>query len=177
MNVAEPWSVPVRLSEVDRGLIHRSLAADAPERTRIARLLDLVSLERLTAEADLAPWLDGAVVKATWRARVVQTCSLSAEEFATDLDGRFEVHCVPAGSPMAEPASGEIVIDPDADDPPDILEGDVIDLGAYLVEHLALELDPFPRAPGVEFEPPPTEPEPTPFAKLALLKHHEEGDH
>lgn len=170
MSVAPPWSVFVKLAEVDRGVVHRSLDADEVTRRRIADLLDLVALERLTSDVSVAPWLDGALVKGDWRARVVQTCSLSAEEFATDLDGVFEVRCVPAGSPLAENPSGEIVVDPDADDPPDVLESDVIDLGAYLVEHLALALDPFPRAPGVAFEPPPAEPEPNPFAKLIVLK-------
>ena len=33
-----------------------------------------------------------------------------------------------------------------------MLEGDAIDLAAYVVEHLALEIDPFPRKPGVEFD-------------------------
>ena len=176
MSVAPPWSVPVKLAEVDRGVVHRSLKADETTRRRIADLLDLVALEGLTADATVAPWMDGALVRGAWRARVVQTCSLSAEEFATDLDGAFEVRCVPAGSAMAESPSSEIVVDPDADDPPDVLESDVVDLGAYLVEHLALALDPFPRAPGVEFEPPPAEPEPNPFAKLTALKQRGGGD-
>ena len=51
-----------------------------------------------------------------------------------------------------------------------MLEGDDLDLGAYLVEHLALEIDPFPRKPGVEWEPPPAETPASPFAVLQQLK-------
>jgi uncharacterized metal-binding protein YceD (DUF177 family) len=58
----------------------------------------------------------------------------------------------------------------DAVDPPDLIEDGIIDLGGYVVEHLALELDPFPRKPGAEFTPPETDPEPSPFAVLARLK-------
>jgi hypothetical protein len=39
-----------------------------------------------------------------------------------------------------------------------------------LVEHLALDLDPFPRKPGAVFEPPPPEGPESPFAVLRVLK-------
>jgi hypothetical protein len=35
---------------------------------------------------------------------------------------------------------------------PDLFHAGTIDLGAIAVEHLALALDPYPRAAGVEFE-------------------------
>jgi uncharacterized metal-binding protein YceD (DUF177 family) len=63
-----------------------------------------------------------------------------------------------------------VVVTLEDDDPPDEIEGGVVDLGAYVVEHLALALDPFPRKPGVEFEAPAQESEPSPFAALARLK-------
>jgi hypothetical protein len=70
-----------------------------------------------------------------------------------------------------EPApDGEIELDLEADDPPDVLDGDVLDLGAYLVEHLALEIDPFPRKPGVAFEAPAEPAAPSPFDALKRLK-------
>ena len=47
---------------------------------------------------------------------------------------------------------------------------DVIDLGDYVVEHLALEIDPFPRRPGAVFEAPEPLPETSPFAALKALK-------
>ena len=52
---------------------------------------------------------------------------------------------------------------------PELLEGDEIDLGGYVVEHLALEIDPFPRKPGVVFEPPADTEERSPFAVLKRL--------
>lgn len=172
-----PWSVVVRLAELNRGSVERRLDAEAPTRERIAKLLELVALDRLDATVSLTPWLDGAVIRGRWSGRVVQTCSVSAEDFASELEGDFEVRCVPPTSPMATggEAAGEIVVDPDTEDPPDVLEDDAVDVAGYVVEHLALELDPFPRAPGVEFEPPPAEPEPTPFAKLAALKSGDGG--
>ena len=170
MTAAPPWSVPVRLSEIQRGPRTLELAADAAARARIATLLDLPALERFEARVNVAPWLDGAQVDARWSADLSQTCSVTAEPFAGAFSGEFSVRAVPADSRAAPSPEAEVSVDPDAEDPPDVLEGEVVDLGAYLVEHLALELDPFPRAPGAQFEPPAAEPEPSPFAALAALK-------
>jgi hypothetical protein len=164
------WPKSVSLAEARRGAVIR-LAPDEASRAAIARELDLQALESLEAEMDLSAWLDGAVVAASWRADIVQICGVSLDPFATRLDGRFTVHIVPAGSPNAPaPPEGEIVIDPDAEDPPDVLEGEAIDLSGYVVEHLALEIDPFPRKPGVEFEPPVEPTAPSPFDALRGLK-------
>ena len=53
------------------------------------------------------------------------------------------------------------------DDEPDPIVDGKIDLGALAAEFFALGLDPYPRKPGVAFEPPAEpEPEATPFAVL-----------
>ncbi len=167
---APPWSAPVRLSEVQRGARTVHLVADGAARARIADLLGLAALSRLEGEVTAAPWLDGAEVRARWSADVQQTCSVTAEPFDAVLSGDFHVRAVPADSRAAPSPDAEISVDPEAEDPPDVLEGETLDLAGYLVEALALELDPFPRAPGAEFQPPEEPPEPSPFAALAALK-------
>ncbi len=162
-----PWSASVTLAEVDRGPVTLALAPDAQARAGLARMLDLVALDKLEAEVRLAPWLDGAELTADWRAVIVQTCGLSLETFDTVLEGAFTVRVVPPGSLHAPSAEAEIDLDPDAEDSPDLLEGTTIDAAAYVVEQLALEIDPFPRKPGIEFEPPPPDEVPSPFAVLA----------
>jgi len=49
-----PYSEPVRLHQVAGG-VKRTLEPDAAARARIARALDLASLDAFTAEMDLAP--------------------------------------------------------------------------------------------------------------------------
>ena len=164
------WSQPVRLAEVGRGAQRRTLTPSEAERVQIARALNLVDLPELSADVELAPWLDGAVLRGRWRARVVQTCGVTLDPFETPLSGDFEVRAVPTGSPLAPSEEGAVELDLEADDPPDVLEEDRIDPAAYVVEHLALELDPFPRKPGAEFEAPEPEPETSPFAALLQLK-------
>lgn len=164
-----PWSLPVRLNELGAGK-RITLAADEAERRRIAEALDLVAVEALDADLELRPWLDGVDIGGRWRAEVVQTCGVTLDEFASSLAGEFRVRALPPDSAAAPPASPDVSLDPEAEDPPDVAEGGVVDVAAYVVEHLALELDPFPRKPGVEFEALPAESPPSPFAVLAALK-------
>jgi uncharacterized metal-binding protein YceD (DUF177 family) len=65
--------------------------------------------------------------------------------------------------------------DPDAPEP---LEGDTIDVGAIVADHLSLALDPFPRAAGATYEPAaqPADAKPNPFAALAQLKGRLKGE-
>ncbi|HXQ46153.1 MAG TPA: YceD family protein [Caulobacteraceae bacterium] len=164
-----PWPVTVELAEARRGGTRR-LVADARARKAIADALDLESLDALEADITLSPWLDGAVIEGRWQAEIVQICSVSLDPFTTLLAESFLVRVVPPGSPNAPAVEQEVVIDPDAEDPPDELAGETIDLGGYVVEHLALELDPFPRKPGVEFEAPTEPAAPSPFDVLARFK-------
>lgn len=166
---ASPWPVTVELAEARCGAT-LSLIADAKARTAIALALDLERLDALEAEVTLSLWLDGAAIEASWQAEIEQICSVSLDPFTTLLAGRFLVRVVPPGSPHAPAIEQEMVIDPDAEDPPDVLGGETIDLGGYVVEHLALELDPFPRRPGVEFDAPEAPTAPSPFDVLARLK-------
>lgn len=173
VDVRRAWQEAVPLSEVQRGGLRRTLAADEAARARIAKALGLESVERLEAEFKLSPWLDGAEIAGRWSARVGQVCGVTLEPFASDLEGEIRLKALPQGSAAlgdADEAGGELDLDPQADDPPDVLEGDRIDLGAYVVEDLSLAIDPFPRKPGVEFQAPEPAGEPSPFAVLAKLK-------
>ncbi|MBS0334503.1 MAG: DUF177 domain-containing protein [Proteobacteria bacterium] len=171
---SDAWTNALRLSEV-RGPVTLELAPDKAQRAAIARRLGLVGLPALSARLTVRPWMDGVEITGHFDAVVEQASAISLEEFEQPLSGEIAVRAVPEGSPHAgEPESGEVDYDPDAPDPPDVLASDLVDLAGYVVEHLALEIDPFARKPGEEFifEPPP-EPD-SPFAVLKKLKG--EGD-
>jgi uncharacterized metal-binding protein YceD (DUF177 family) len=172
IDVSKAWPQPLGLAEAARGPVRRKLSADETSRARIAKVLGLDSLAALDADITVSSWLDGVQIHGTWRARVGQTCGVSLEPFETDLDGELQIRAVPEGSQALTQADEdhEVELDPEADDPPDVLTSDQIDLGAYVVEDLSLAVDPFPRKPGVDFEPPETTAEISPFAVLAKLK-------
>ena len=167
-DLTSAWPAQVRLGDIRRDSPARTLSANLVEREAIARGLDLLELKAFEASVRLAPWRDGVQVEATWSAAMVRACSLTLESFESVLRGAFTVRLAPDAVQDSVPRE-EIVVDLEADDPPDPLRGEVVPLGALLVEHLALELEPFPRAPGARFEPPAEPPEPSPFAVLARL--------
>ena len=165
------WSHVVTLAEIGRGLAPVELTADAATRVAVARELGLERLDSLTARVRAKPWLDGAEITGSLSADVTQICSLSGEPFETTLRSDFTVRAVPEGSEAApRHDSPEIDIDPEADDPPDVLPAERVDLAAYVVEPLALEVDPFPRKPGAVYEPPAEDNTLSPFAALARLR-------
>ena len=164
------WPKPLRLSELAHGTVSRRVHADAAALQRIAAELGLDGLDRLEAEAEVSPWLDGARVRGRLRALVRQTCGVTLDPLESQIDQDFEVSLLPVGSPNAPAAPEDSVIDPDAEDPPELIEGDEIDLGALVVEQLALEIDPFPRKPGAVFDAGPEESPPSPFAVLKDFK-------
>lgn len=170
MSAPSLFAVYVDLAELNRGPISRELKASAEERERLAKALDIDALHALSAKLTLSPWLDGAQVRGRWQARIEQTCGVSLDRFETELGGAFDVKVVPEGSPNAPQALAEVDIDPDAEDPPEVVENGRVDIGQLTVEHLALEIDPYPRKPGAAFEAPPDEQPPSPFDVLRKLK-------
>ena len=170
------WTHPVRLSDVARGPVRVRLEPDAATRAQIAKELGLESLPALSGELTVRTWLDGAEIAGRFEGVVEQICGISLDPFEQPVSGEIEVRVVPPGSASAptELEGGEIELDPEAPDPPDVLDSDVVDLAAYLVEHLALAIDPFPRRPGVAFDYAPETKEESPFAVLKRLKGEDE---
>jgi hypothetical protein len=175
MTVALPFSETVRLNEIGAGL-QRTLAPDAAMRVRIARALDLASLDAFEAELSLVPNPDhgaSASKGGGWRlsgrvkASAVQTCGITLEPLPVEIDERFSVDLVEQAPEVPEDEEIEIGVD---DDFPDVIEDGRIDLGQYAVEQLALTLDPFPRKPGAEFVQPEEPAEISPFAALKALR-------
>lgn len=100
-------------------------------------------------------------VTGTVEAQVTQACSVSLEPFEAPLREEVEVDFTSADALAGTDAE-------DADLPDPIVNGR-IDLGVLTAEFLALGLDPYPRKPGIAFEPVVAEEE-KPLAALRRLK-------
>lgn len=171
MTPAQPeFSVTVPLSEIGGAEVMRHIAADAQQRTALARRFDLLALDRL--EADLAMHRDGAaiLVDGSFVAEVEQSCVATGERVPARLAEPVRIRFV-----ADEAASGEAEIELGADDLDTLVhDGRAIDLGEAVAQSLSLALDPFPRSPnadaalkaaGVK-----EEGEAGPFGALAALK-------
>lgn len=161
------WVDVSSLSKTGRQMV---LTLDEPTRKLLADAFDLVDLPMVTAKADLRARGTSVTLRFHLTAQVVQHCVVTLEPVAGDVDEMVTLHY----TPRAVLGETTRVIDiADGDDPPEPLDGDRIDLGAAVAEHLALSLDPFPRKADAELPSSAVDAkhEATgPFAALANLK-------
>ncbi|MBD3819117.1 YceD family protein [Brevundimonas diminuta] len=169
---ALPYSDPVRLHQIGASLSRR-LEPDAEARQRIARALNLKSLDRFEADLEVTATVSGWRLTGRVVADAVQSCVLTLEPLPVHVDDRFEINLVEAVD-TAPSDEGEIDLELD-DDSPDVVENGQVDLGQYAVEQLALHLDPYPRKDGAVFEQPPEPGDISPFGVLRALKPND-GD-
>lgn len=168
------FSRPLRVDPLPRGGLAQEIEATAAERERLAVLNGLVGIARLSARFTVSKWRRGVHVEGEITARVTRTCVASLEPFDVDIDEPIDVKFLPADAHAPPPESHTLSVD---DDEPDELVDGRIDLGALASEFLTLSLDPYPRKPGVAFEPPsPDEPRDTAFERLRVLSDREEPD-
>ncbi|MGO8740719.1 YceD family protein [Rhodoblastus sp.] len=177
-----PFSRPVAVETVgDKGL-RLDLAASAAECAALAEQDGLVALRDLRIEAEITRrGRDRLRVAGRVRAVVTQHCVVTMEPFDTEVEEPFEVEFAPEAEAAAAYARAMAEIEAAQDkaaalaaqpDPPDPIVNGRIDLGALAAEFLALGLDPYPRKPGVRFDPmiEDADEPPSPFAALAKLK-------
>lgn len=148
-----PFSRPFGVVELPPGGRAVSIEASEAERAVVAGLYKVPAVLALGALFEVRRFGQaGAEVRGEVRARLTQTCVVTGEEFDSDVAAPVEIRFSPDGVDPNSAVDVETLLDPDAEDPPDLLVGGRIDLGDIAVEFLALELDPYPRKPGVEFE-------------------------
>lgn len=153
-----------------------TIEANPDERAALARRFGLLALDALSAAGriDVASRGRRARLTATLKADATQICVVSLEPVRSTIEEQFSVtYDRDAGRTRIEPVQD---FDIDAEDPPDPLPDDGIDVGEAVAEHFGLALDPYPRAPGVAIDAPGeggerTEPgETSPFSALGRLK-------
>lgn len=147
-----PWhhAINARLLSLPHDV---ELIANDAARLRIAKFAGLNRIDSLVARLHLkAGQRDIIAVSGTIEARVWQVCTVSLEPFEAPLvaDVAIEFASERTVEALEKRARLEEIED---FEPPDVLEGDDIDLGAIAVEFFILALDPHPRKPGAAFAP------------------------
>ncbi|MCK0197732.1 DUF177 domain-containing protein [Ancylobacter sp. 6x-1] len=169
MSDALPFSHPVNVASLpDDGTTLR-LAPDEATRAAIAQDFGIPGVPALSAKVTLVPDHKGGVrVGGHVEAVVTQICVATLEPFDAPVSEEIDMHFVPEHR-IEEPRPGA-EIEVGSDDIPDVLVGDVVDVGGVVCEFLALGLDPYPRKPGAVFEGPNEGPDSeSPFAALKKL--------
>jgi len=161
----------ISLDEIPPKGLKVALQASDAELTELATWLDVPKINTLSAEFDVMWEKDGegVVISGPLKARLIQTCVVTLEPLETAVDASTRVRY--RHEPDEENSDWEF--SPDAPDPPEIIVEGIIDLGEMVAQQLALEIDPFPRAPGVPYQDVSTDKEegrPHPFSALASLR-------
>lgn len=169
---------PFAVDELGFEPVTVTVDASPTERTALAARFDLVALHRLTARLRLR-WRQRnrhLEISGDLEADLTQTCVVTLEPVEARLAESFHAEFLRGLTTTAEV---DLLLDPGDDDPPEPLDGPLIDLGELVAQHLSLAIDPYPRAPGVSFDevraslkPVPEDDDlaDNPFGKLAALQ-------
>ena len=137
------------------------IEANSSEREALAKRFSIDSLELLKAEFILRHGAGGVIdLTGNLQATLTQTCIISLKPLVSDFNFAInrtysatathywgqqeepdEDGNIPGGSPSDDPS-----------DPSEPLENGGIDLGEVASQELAVEIDPFPRLAGAEFD-------------------------
>lgn len=149
------FSFPVKVGHVAANPVEVTLSTDERERQALAGLWKVLSVEELSATLHLNRWKrDGIRMRGHFRLVLTQACVVTLAPVQATIEEDFEQVYLPEGSKLARrPANdmGELVLDPEGPDLPEVFSGDSIDAGLAVAEFAALAIDPYPRAPGAEF--------------------------
>ncbi len=154
---SEPQPEFSRLVPVDRlgeAEITEQISAEPGERAALARRFGLLSLDRLSATLRLERAGARNLVRVAGRlaAEVTQACVVTLEPVSARLEKDFTLlYDLDAAAAQGEAEAGgarEVVVEPEAEEPPEPVGPHGIDLGEAVAQQLAIALDPYPRAPG-----------------------------
>lgn len=171
--IAIELSRPVPVDRLGHDERVYDIEANADERAALAQRYGILAVDVLVAKLRVKRLPGGALIRVDghFSADVVQSCVVSLEPVSEHVEEDFVLTFATGRDEDPE----EVVIAMDEEDPPEPIENGIIDIGEAVAEHLALAIEPFPRAPNAVFlsgdEPPPEPPaKANPFAALAPMK-------
>jgi uncharacterized metal-binding protein YceD (DUF177 family) len=137
------FSRPLDVARVPKLGSHEKLSADAKECAALAKRLMVPAIYTASAALKVKSWRGGGLkVTGDVTVDLDQESVVSLEIFRSTLQFAVERYY------LATPSGDDLAADEDIDE---IVNG-AIDLGELVAETLALELDPYPRKPGEEFQ-------------------------
>jgi len=151
-----PFSRSVRVENMGEVVMHFTLKADETQQRALARFLDVVAVDRLEAQLSVQKWKRrGILVEGNLIADVVQECVVTLEPVPEHIEAPIRARYLPEADVLALEAeqSVEAYLN-DPEDPPEPYDEKLVDIGMLVIEFLALELNPYPRAPDAELQQP-----------------------
>ncbi|HEY0313791.1 MAG TPA: DUF177 domain-containing protein [Allosphingosinicella sp.] len=141
------FSRPVRIDTLGQAPRHVEIEAGEAERAALAERFGLVSIDSLSATAEVSRTGDSVTARGSLTGAVVQSCVASGEPVPETVAEDYEIHFRPppeTASPDDEVELGEAELDVV------FYDGGAVDLGEAVAESLSLALNPYPRSPAAE---------------------------
>lgn len=149
---ASPVSFPVHVARLPKRGMPVVIEANERQRTALAEIHGLISVESFKAELIVSGWKrNGVRVEGKVVAKIVQPCVVTLEPVPASIDEPVEGVFLPEDSKLGREGfgqGGEILIEVDGPDSPETFSGDTIDVGALSEEFFGLAIDPYPRKSG-----------------------------
>jgi hypothetical protein len=176
MTSAIPFERFLNLSDVPDSGYETDIVARPDDLKRLAEWAGVDEVSRLSGHVLVRPQSRTRYLLETdFEADIVQSCVVTLAPVHTHIERQFSrtLHLDPGLSGIGE-KGGQVPPASVDEEAPDEIDSTRFDLAGPLREEFALAIDPYPRAPGVEFEPPgdPDQPD-SPFAILDKLRHPE----
>ncbi|MER2249292.1 DUF177 domain-containing protein [Methylorubrum podarium] len=159
---AGPLSRSVNVERLPKDRAEIVVEASPAECEALARDFKIPAIRDLVGRFALSGSLTRLRAEGRVEAVVTQVCTVTLEPFEAKISEPVEVEFTNAD--ILEGTEAEEV------DLPDPIVNGRVDFGVLTAEFLALGLDPYPRKPGVAFEPVTVGEEPLPFSDLAALR-------
>ena len=174
---SDPWRVLINVLQIPETGLHRDIEAGAKELVSLAEAAGLRDVLSAQASFDLTPRSGGRVhVAGRVQGRIGQTCVVTLDPIENEIDEVIDLtfappELIPERASPPSPAADESADDAEVPDPPEPIVNGFIDLGRLATDALFLAIDPYPRKPGVVFEPKveAADPQDHPFAALKGL--------
>lgn len=160
-----PLSQIVRVDRPQKGDGIIKVVATPDQCHALATEFKIPAIRDLVGRFSVSGSLSDLKVTGTVTAWVTQICTVSLDAFESEVSEPVDLTFT----------DEEVAFDPDDEtfDPPDQLVNGRIDFGQLTMEFLALGLDPYPRKPGIAFEPPADDGADLPFAALKTLRSND----
>lgn len=149
---ALPFARQISVQDIAREGMADKLALDQDERRAVADLLGVTGVTHFRFDYQLIPNSKGRFrLKGRLQASVTQECVITLEPIEVHYDENLVVDLWPPkdvamAEKFAEQEGRSILLDG-----PEPIENEVIDIGQLAYEHLASELDPYPRKENAQF--------------------------
>ncbi|MET3560567.1 hypothetical protein ABID39_001269 [Bartonella japonica] len=146
---------PISVRSLPTKGIRVHICANQKECTHLAKNHDLVEVRFCKGKFHILPWKKrGIRIKGLLQARIVQLCVVTLEPLENILHEKIEVVFVPEDANLTKPKisedTGELFLDVEGLDTPEVFYGDKIDIGAVMEEFFELSIDHYPRKKGIK---------------------------